>query len=383
MIKITKSLFDDPNQNKYTFLKGKIPQDIFSALPDALFFDIETTGLSARNSMCYLIGMVYLKDGLWEYTQMFADSPSDETCLLTDFFKIAGSYKYLIHFNGESFDIPFILQRCRLLELPFVPSLPESIDLFKRIRKLSKLLQLENFKQKTIEEFLGINRPDKYSGKELISIYRDYVISKNEDSEKLLLLHNHDDIKGLVEILPMLCYETFINAKTDDSEDCNPVSFEINETTDFEGNEIKELLISAKLTISVPVRITLKKDFFYAIISDETINLRIPFINQELKYFYPNYKDYYYLPDEDTAIHKSVASYVDKNHRKPARADTCYVRKSGDFLPQPEEVFTPSLRKAYKDNISYFQPGNKFIKSGDMHLYNEYIRAIIKYLITM
>ena len=35
----------------------------------------------------------------------------------------------------------------------------------------------------------------------------------------------------------------------------------------------------------------------------------------ELKHFYPNYREYYYLPHEDRAIHKSVALYVDRNFR--------------------------------------------------------------------
>ena len=38
-----------------------------------------------------------------------------------------------------------------------------------------------------------------------------------------------------------------------------------------------------------------------------------------LKYFYDNYKDYFYLPKEDTAIHKSVATYVDKDFRQKAK----------------------------------------------------------------
>lgn len=61
--------------------------------------------------------------------------------------------------------------------------------------------------------------------------------------------------------------------------------------------------------------------------------LTIPCVHEELKYFIPDYKNYYYLPEEDTAIHRSVAEFVDKSHRKAATAATCYVRKTGDFIP--------------------------------------------------
>lgn len=50
------------------------------------------------------------------------------------------------------------------------------------------------------------------------------------------------------------------------------------------------------------------------------------------KYFIPDYK-ILLPPEEDTAIHRSVAEFVDKAHRKAATAATCYVRKTGDFIP--------------------------------------------------
>ena len=44
--------------------------------------------------------------------------------------------------------------------------------------------------------------------------------------------------------------------------------------------------------------------------------IRTKVINDSLKYFYTDYKNYYYLPKEDMAIHKSVAAYVDRDHKK-------------------------------------------------------------------
>ena len=73
----------------------------------------------------------------------------------------------------------------------------------------------------------------------------------------------------------------------------------------------------------------------------------------ELKYFYSNYRDYYYLPIEDTAIHKSVGEYVDKTARVKATARTCYTRKQGLFLPQFEPLWSPSLKEDYKAPLSY------------------------------
>ena len=69
---------------------------------------------------------------------------------------------------------------------------PESIDLFKKSKSLSPLFKLENYKQKTIEHFLGINRSDKSDGGELINVYKQYLtgktLGKNVTSEYNMLM---------------------------------------------------------------------------------------------------------------------------------------------------------------------------------------------------
>ena len=54
---------------------------------DILFIDIETTGLSARNSSLYLVGVVFFKDDTWNYTQWLAENYDEELQLLTAFFE--------------------------------------------------------------------------------------------------------------------------------------------------------------------------------------------------------------------------------------------------------------------------------------------------------
>ena len=40
-----------------------------------------------------------------------------------------------------------------------------------------------------------------------------------------------------------------------------------------------------------------------------------------MKYFFKDYKNYYYLPMEHMAIHKSMAAYVDDAHKEKATKD--------------------------------------------------------------
>ena len=47
--------------------------DTAYTISDLLFWDIETTGFSAKTSICYLIGCVYYKEGKWNDCQFVAE----------------------------------------------------------------------------------------------------------------------------------------------------------------------------------------------------------------------------------------------------------------------------------------------------------------------
>lgn len=80
--------------------------------------------------------------------------------------------------------------------------------------------------------------------------------------------------------------------------------------------------------------------------SGSTARLRVRLFEGELRFFYSGSpKDYYYLPEEDIAVHKSIASAVDKEHRVQANASNCYGKKYAIFLPQYDAVFSPVFRE--------------------------------------
>ena len=106
--------------------------------------------------------------------------------------------------------------------------------------------------------------------------------------------------------------------------------------------------------------------------------IKIEICNQELKFFFQNYKDYYYLPIEDTSIHKSVAFYVDKNFRTKAKAANCYSKKTGAFLPQYETIVTPYFKKDYNDKSTYFEITDEFSNNTNLQL--KYIQHLLKRL---
>ena len=136
--------------------------------------------------------------------------------------------------------------------------------------------------------------------------------------------------------------------------------------------------MNIKLTTPLPAEISYGANGCYFIGNGFEGKLRVPVFDEEMKYFYSNYKDYYYLPKEDISIHKSVAFYVDKDYRTKAKAATCYSKKTGKFLPQFNEQIEPYFKIDYYDKINYFELTDE-VKNNPLILQN-YTIHILEYL---
>lgn len=327
------------------------PLERLAPLESVLFLDIETTGFTARSSYLYMIGCAFYQDGQWQTIQWMAENYEQEADILQAFFEFSAMYRYFVHFNGNNFDLPFLTQKCERLGLSHCLDAFAGIDLYKRISPCKAFLKLPNCKQKTLEQFLGINREDVFSGGELIGIYHDYVKSPNEFAEKSLLLHNSDDLKGMLDILPMLSYSDLLG----DSDSVRARKVQANSYRDAQGSVRRELLITVTLPTPLPRAVSAAAEGCYFRGEGSEAVLRIPIWDGELKYFYSNYKDYYYLPAEDMALHKSVAGFVDKEHRIQASAANCYTRKSSAYLPQWDGTFEPYFKREYKGGALFFE----------------------------
>lgn len=324
---------------------------------NSFFFDIETTGFSARHCTVYLVGCASRVDDTVTVTQFFAETPAHEPEVLSAFADYVASHTCAITFNGLGFDVPFIEERCRQLGIPSFLTALKHTDIFKQISPLKKLFRLPSMKQKSIEQFLSISRDDLYSGGELINVYHDYCHDPSPDKLALMALHNKEDVLGMIEILPILSYPEFFRG-----------NFSITDLTlttyqEYEGCSSLELYFTLRPDSPLPKRISRGREDIYFSASGDMARLKAKVYQGELKYFYSNYKDYYYLPKEDMAIHKSVAFYVDKDFRTRAKAATCYSKKSGRFLPQYKDTFSPYFKLEYHDRISYIEMTDEFMES--------------------
>lgn len=319
-------------------------------LSKVLLLDIETTGFAARSSILYLIGCAYYEQEAWHTIQWFATAYEDEKEVISAFFKFAkGRFTHLLHFNGNNFDLPFILQKCEQHSLPYDFADFTGIDIYKRVAPFKDFLHLPSCKLKALEQFLDISRSDPFDGGQLISLYHEFVKTGNSNTCDAILLHNSDDLAGLFYILPMLAYSDIF------SDQLKVKKVQANYYRDINGKKHQELYIKFQLPTPLPKEISYTVNSCYFSGNDRIGIIRVPLYEEELKYFYSNYRDYYYLPTEDVAIHKSIASFVEKEHRMQAKAQNCYTRKYSSYLPQWDVVFEPFFKRSYKDKELFFE----------------------------
>ena len=122
--------------------KGFFPEEM--CLEDTLFFDIETTGLSPGNSRVFLIGII-TKDREDPFLFSFSflaeeNTENEEKALLKAFSAFTQKKKYLVHFNGSSFDVPYSESSLPLSGIGTVVFLPYPDRSLQRIDKVSRIL---------------------------------------------------------------------------------------------------------------------------------------------------------------------------------------------------------------------------------------------------
>ena len=103
---------------------------------------------------------------------------------------------------------------------------------------------------------------------------------KDTDSERLLLLHNSDDLAGLHEICAVLAYgQLYDTALKKDSVDSfkkvfENISMEFNYASDYEGNEITELILETAPVFPFPKALDCKQpDGYCKIFPDKLFRL--------------------------------------------------------------------------------------------------------------
>ena len=350
------------------------PLENIAPLEKILFLDIETTGFQAVSSVLYLIGVAYYENEQWHLIQWLADTYEEEKLVIHAFFQFSAGFTHLFHYNGNNFDLPFIMQKCAKHGFSYDFEPFTGIDIYRRVTPYRERLGLPNCKQKTIEKFLQVKRLDVYDGGDLISVYHDYVSSPSNEGLYMMLLHNSSDLKGMMEIVPILAYHDMFNGKL------KARKVQANYFTDIRGKSKNMLYMKLLLPTELPMPFSFNNNKCYfkyekAIPIAGEAYLAVPIYEEDMKYFYANYREYYYLPAEDMAFHKTIASYVDKEFREQATAVNCYTRKSGTFLPQWDIFTEPFFKRDYESKELFFEITDELKR--DREFFSEYASHVL------
>ena len=350
-------------RKKMTDLAARYPDIALPALrypaQNPLLIDIETTGFSPQNSMIYAIGCIYQENDVFYFHQLFAERMYEEDQLLIALEVLIQSHgiDLLVHFNGKNFDIPFLLGRYFHACLPTsLKELPQ-LDFYLEWKKCKPYFDLPNAKLKTIEKAVRLQRCDDKNGGELIAVYSRYLQGAAE-LLPMLLLHNEDDLLAtflLGHFLPFLetpRLEHFLFPYFD--------SFPA----------VEKLTQVEPLTFYNPawqdyINCSFDSRYFSPLMAESFLR-RYSVQPAVLYHFLPDPESYYYLPQEDTAVHSSVAQFVEPAFRRKATKKTAYLKRADTFLELPPAALPflsaePLFQTGYADKKRYL-PLSAFAK---------------------
>ena len=137
-------------------------------------------------------------------------------------------------------------------------------------------------------------------------------VRKNPDKKLISLLkqHNYEDVIDMPKLLSVLSYVKLFEGAF------NVTSVCANESVSYDGKPCREILFSMQNIFPVPKRVSCHYEDFHLVVDTDQTTLCVRLYTGELKYFLSDYKNYWYLPEEDLAIPSSLAASIPKERRK-------------------------------------------------------------------
>lgn len=162
------------------------------------FMDIETKGLS--NVPIILIGVAEIKGSKIVASQYFLRDYTEEPNIIDAYLSHIDDDSVHVTFNGKSFDVPFIKNRCAINGISAKMDLPH-LDLMYFAKNLWSN-SIHNCQLQTIErEIFGIHREGDVPGQYIPGYYDDYIRENNIGPVVPIIEHNCQDIISLASFL--------------------------------------------------------------------------------------------------------------------------------------------------------------------------------------
>jgi len=252
------------------------------AYPGSVIVDIQTTGRFWRNS--YITALDLLKAGpdsmAWLHTHFDSSSEPDEYEILESLPEEIGARTALFTFNGRTFDIPYLSRKLQAYGLPNPFAGLQHTDLMVRYKPLTTLLGIPSYR---LSDYVSFFDPDE-------------VLFRNEASSLLSLL----------------------------TLDAYMALYEGRWTLSKAWCEADFLFFELCLPKPVPKAVSCRDGVIHTHFEGNTARIASPIMHGHLHLYYPDYKNYDYLPLEGHALHKSLSRFVESTRREPAQRETAF-----------------------------------------------------------
>lgn len=166
----------------------------------ALYFDLETTGLTGAGVVPCVVGLAWFEEGALVSEQLFLRSPGEEAALLARVAERVRAASLLVSFNGRAYDWPLLDGRFRMARLG-VPAAPPHLDLLPIARRLHRR-RIGRCRLKDIErEVLGFERHEDIDGAEVPARYAHFLRTGDEEAMRAVVEHNAWDVASMAALV--------------------------------------------------------------------------------------------------------------------------------------------------------------------------------------
>lgn len=172
---------------------------------ETLFLDIEATGLDhGAGTYAFMIGLGFLRDDAVHVKQLFLPSVGDEPALLEELRELLSQFKYLISFNGKSYDLTVLQSRmifqrvyteaeCNLKLQPHLDLLHLARNMYRNRVPDTRLPTLET-------EVLGFQRVDDIPGSLVPACWYQFLRANDARAVVGVFEHNLHDVLSMITL---------------------------------------------------------------------------------------------------------------------------------------------------------------------------------------
>ena len=167
-----------------------------------VFLDTETTGVQGGTGTCpFLIGLGFFRGGQFQVVQYFIRDFDEEPSMLLALGKFLEPFDLIVTYNGKTFDLPLVENRCVLsrLEGPFQHL--AHFDLLFTARRLWRASQGSCRLTALEEKIVGFGRGPDIPGSMIPRAYFDYIRSSDASVLTSVFSHNVYDICSLAALM--------------------------------------------------------------------------------------------------------------------------------------------------------------------------------------